>query len=134
MKDFEVDISELEELATDLGVTMKDMVIYKDMMARDIGQKFVDSAKRNTPVDTGHLRRNWNIKNITAKKLGRQYVIYNPVEYAEYVDKGHRTVGTPSGFVEGFDFTGKATRFAQSRSKKIGKTILEDLLKRRLER
>lgn len=48
----------------------------------------------------GHLRRNWNLDGCT--KEGDAYVvtISNNVEYASYVENGHRTADH-SGWVEG---------------------------------
>ncbi|MCY6958864.1 HK97 gp10 family phage protein [Clostridium brassicae] len=47
--------------------------------------------KKRTPVDSGHLRRNWQVGSI--EKHGDSYVIeiFNNVEYASYVNNGHRT-------------------------------------------
>lgn len=48
----------------------------------------------------GHLRRNWQVGNV--EKHGSAYVveIYNNVEYASYVEYGHRT-RNHKGWVEG---------------------------------
>ncbi|WMJ79539.1 HK97 gp10 family phage protein [Clostridium sp. MB40-C1] len=56
--------------------------------------------KRRTPVDSGHLRRNWQVGNV--EKHGNAYVveIFNNVEYAYYVNNGHRTQNH-EGWVEG---------------------------------
>ena len=44
--------------------------------------------KELTPVDRGHLRRNWFITK--AKRSGKHYraEIYNNIEYAPYVENG----------------------------------------------
>lgn len=46
--------------------------------------------KELTPVDRGHLRRNWFITK--AKRSGKVYHadIYNNIEYAPFVENGHR--------------------------------------------
>lgn len=49
-----------------------------------------------TPVDTGHLRRNWFVSDV--EKVG-EYVriqLYNNVEYASFKEHGHRTRGHKS--------------------------------------
>jgi hypothetical protein len=55
-----------------------------------------------TPVDTGDLRNNWKYDVI---KKGDTYiiVIYNQLEYASFVENGHRIViaGKTVGWVEG---------------------------------
>lgn len=47
--------------------------------------------KKRTPVDSGHLRRNWQVGNV--EKRGNAYIveIFNNLEYASYVEYGHRT-------------------------------------------
>ena len=59
--------------------------------ARKMGVKAVREIKRKTPHITGNLRRNWKSD---AQKDGRDVVvtIQNPVEYAAYVNDGHRIV------------------------------------------
>lgn len=62
--------------------------------------------KKRTPVGVypdktgGHLRRNWQVGNV--EKHGDSYVveIFNNVEYASFVEYGHRT-RNHSGWVEG---------------------------------
>lgn len=62
-------------------------------MARDLAGQLVAAVKKKTPVDTGNLRRNWRIR--TAGKQGNMFVsvILNSVQYASYVEYGHRTRG-----------------------------------------
>ena len=46
------------------------------------------NTKKNTPVDTGQLRRSWRLKY----KKGDLYIrLYNNEEYGLYVEYGHRT-------------------------------------------
>lgn len=47
--------------------------------------------KKRTPVDSGQLRRNWQVGNV--EKRGNAYVIeiFNNTEYASFVEYGHRT-------------------------------------------
>lgn len=56
--------------------------------------------KKRTPVDSGHLRRNWRVGNV--EKHGNAYVveIINNTEYASFVEFGHRTRNC-KGWVEG---------------------------------
>ena len=52
---------------------------------------------QKTPVDTGELRRSWTVG--TVEKRGDLYYIevINPLEYAQYVEYGHRQ--TPGRYV-----------------------------------
>ena len=53
------------------------------------------NTKMKSPVDTGQLRRSWELEK------GDLYVkLYNNVEYAQFVEFGHRTRGGKS-YVEG---------------------------------
>ncbi|KGN00317.1 HK97 gp10 family phage protein [Clostridium botulinum] len=56
--------------------------------------------KKRTPVDSGHLRRNWQVGNVDRR--GNSYVveIFNNTEYASFVNNGHRT-RDHKGWVEG---------------------------------
>ena len=59
------------------------------------GGKLLRNTKKKTPVDTGQLRRSWELEK------GDLYVkLYNNVEYAQFVEFGHRTRGGKS-YVEG---------------------------------
>lgn len=56
--------------------------------------------KKRTPVDSGQLRRNWQVGNV--EKRGNAYVIeiFNNTEYASFVEYGHRT-RNHNGWIEG---------------------------------
>lgn len=57
--------------------------------------------KKRTPVDTGELRRNWEITRVI--RQGEELVIYlyNSKDYASYVENGH-TTRDREGWVEGY--------------------------------
>jgi len=75
--------------------------IHKKVADR-IAQLAIRKVKLLTPVDTGDLRNNWKYH---VYKQGDSYkiVIYNQVEYALFVEKGHRIViaGRTVGYVDG---------------------------------
>lgn len=74
----------------------------QDKVARRIAQLAIRKVKKMTPVDTGDLRNNWKFQVV---KKGNDYiiVIHNRLEYASFVEKGHRIViaGKTVGWVEG---------------------------------
>lgn len=74
----------------------------QDKVARRVAQLAIRKVKKMTPVDTGDLRNNWKFQVV---KKGKDYiiVIYNQLEYASFVEKGHRVViaGKTVGWVEG---------------------------------
>ncbi|PCN42273.1 hypothetical protein B9C88_21475 [Brevibacillus laterosporus] len=70
-----------------------------EMALRSVG-KIVRHQRKEKIWDTGELARNWRVGNIT--KQGNYYVVevFNNVEYAPYVEYGHRTRGG-TGWVGG---------------------------------
>lgn len=81
--------------------TIESGKIHKKVAER-VAQLAIRKVKMLTPVDTGDLRNNWKYHII---KQGDTYkiVIYNQIEYANFVEKGHRIViaGRTVGFVDG---------------------------------
>ena len=75
----------LENISTD--------ELLKDI-AGDLAARLLRKVKRGkrTPVDTGELRRNWQVSNIRFFERFCVVEIYNSTEYAEYVEFGHRLV------------------------------------------
>lgn len=78
-------------------------LFYKTILNQMMNSLLKD-VKDRTPVDTGHLKRNWFITRAqTVGKQGYAAEIYNNVEYAPWVENGHRIMrnGAQVGFVEG---------------------------------
>lgn len=71
-------------------------------VANRIGLLAVRKVKKMTPVETGDLRNNWKHHVV---KRGDSFIIliYNQLEYASFVENGHRIVigGQTVGWVEG---------------------------------
>lgn len=69
-------------------------------MVVDLAAQLEGKVKDNTPVQSGHLKREWHVGEI--QKRGDEYYIevYNNVDYAEPVEYGHRTRGG-KGYVKG---------------------------------
>lgn len=109
-----VDYKELEALRDRLEQFQKvDMDAFCSQMAKELAARLLRRVKQKTPVGQyetitytkkdgttlsynegksgGTLRNNWKIKN-TVTKHGVVYEIeiYNPLEYASYVEYGHR--------------------------------------------
>jgi hypothetical protein len=61
-----------------------------------ISNRLIKNVKLKTPVDTGVLRRNWQLKKIN--DFERE--IINSTKYAQFIEYGHRTRGGKS-FIEG---------------------------------
>ena len=72
---------------------------YEDLenLIKKHGVYLFTNTKKRTPVDTGQLRRSWQLKY----KKGDLYIrLYNNTEYGIYVEYGHRTRGGKS-YIEG---------------------------------
>lgn len=113
------------------------------------------SKRRGNIYIGGTLRRGWIVSNryrrtknkakptdkeiesfvntLKFKKRGKTYYIKitNPVEYAKFVNYGHRKRGG-KGWVEGYHFLEKAENYINRNQNKIFKVLLEKELKRRL--
>lgn len=101
MSDTEYKFDGLEEWEKRLSQAIESQypAEFREMVLKLAG-KLLKNVKDNTPVKTGHLRREWHVGSI--KQRGSEYYIevYNNVEYVEPVEYGHRTRGG-KGFVKG---------------------------------
>ena len=77
-----------------------DMDAFCRKMAKELTKKLLRKVSNRTPVDTGNLRREWSIGEIRRNGDSYEVEIINPVEYASYVEYGHRT-GNHKGWVKG---------------------------------
>ncbi len=73
------------------------------------------------------------VKGLKFTKVGTIYkiTVINPVEYAKFVNYGHRTRGG-KGWVEGYFFVEKAERYINNNYNKIFKILYEQELKKRV--
>lgn len=109
---------------------------FLESCAKELVQRLLAKVVKRTPVGQypsgsgkmgGTLRRGWTIEPI--RKEGDKYIIeiINPVEYAPYVEYGHRTRGG-KGWVEGhFMMT-----ISENEIRNVAPSILENKLKRQL--
>ena len=93
-----VEFSELTALRDRLERLQKtDFDAFCKAVTKDIAARLLRKTIQKTPVDTGELRRSWTVG--TVEKRGDLYYIevINPLEYAQYVEYGHRQ--TPGRYV-----------------------------------
>lgn len=92
------EFSELKKLAENVNA-LKDGVAneFTKEIANEIAMRLLRRIKQKTPVKEGTLRDGWAIGQITQKGNSYTIEIINPVEYASYVEYGHRQ--TPGRFV-----------------------------------
>lgn len=78
----------------------------------NVGEQALRQLKTNTPVDTGNLRRGWVSEGSSYGAGGWQVKLANHVEYAYFVENGHRTRGG-NGWVPGQFFMKRSTETIQ---------------------
>lgn len=84
-----------EKMIKELGGN-GDKVDLSEMMmdtVKTAGKRCLYLAEGETPVDTGQLRKNWKIDDGVKRGWNYTVTIENPVEYASYVEYGHRPRG-----------------------------------------
>ena len=105
---FSLDIKELEDYRKDLSIFGKiefDNFLKKFLLEQ--ANRILAKTKKKTPVDTGALINAWELGPIEGSGTDIFVEIKNPMEYATYVEYGHRIVGHGSsvgielGWVDG---------------------------------
>ena len=99
-----MNFQELVRFKTQLEDIQKQIDIYVEQCAKELAARLLAKVIKRTPVGKVHggtLRRGWTggsnatayANSLSVRKNGGEYTIdiINPVEYAEYVEYGHRT-------------------------------------------
>lgn len=130
----------LEELARKIELAQRDIDLFIEKTAKELASRLLAEVTNITPVGDypkqkklgGNLRRGWsndNNDNFRVIRDGDKYIIrlINNVEYASYVNSGHRTKikkdGT-RGWVEGQFFI----KLAEEEITSITPALLEQRL------
>ncbi len=85
-----INIDGLKEFKENLEKKQVEIDRIFEILAKDVAALLLRKVKKRTPVKEGRLRNGWTIGDI--KKEGGKYIVevINPVEYASYVEFGHR--------------------------------------------
>ena len=106
---------------------------FKNQAIKEItqvaSQNILQQTQANTPVDTGTLRRGWKTE-INDIPNGYQIEISNDVEYAPYVEYGHRTRGGKS-FVEGRYMLTNAMRDTENNFGQLAENTIDNFFNSR---
>lgn len=105
---------------------------FCEAMAKEIAARLLAKAIKRTPVGQyedgrvgGTLRRGWTVGSITKKGNTYEIEVFNPVEYAMYVEFGHRT-RNHKGWVPGrFMMTISADELQKDAPKIIEKKLVK---------
>lgn len=131
-----IDVSELRRFGD--RIQNVDIDLFCRKVAKEVASRLLRKVVKKTPVGVykdkvgGNLRRGWSIDE-TVTKEGTVYKIsvVNPVEYASYVEYGHRTANH-RGWVEGQFFLTISEREIQSLTPNLVKKRIEEELRRQL--
>ena len=147
-KNCKIDFKEIQQLENGLrSFKDEEVQIFIDSCAKELAARLIAKTVKRTPVGVypktgkvgGTLRRGWTggktrnatqyVNGLAIKRTPTTTVIEvtNPVEYAEYVEFGHRTSGG-KGWVEGKFMLTVSTKEIQSSAP----SIIEAKLKKEL--
>lgn len=94
MGNVRVNFSSLEKFKGDIEkLAQSDMQSFYESCAKELAARLLSKVIKRTPAITGSLRRGWtSYDNIEVIKRGNCYqiTIINSMEYASYVEYGHR--------------------------------------------
>lgn len=97
-KNGSVEFSELKELQKELQNLREniDSIVYP--IANELTARLLTKVKRKTPVGRypkgktgGTLKKSWKIGEVRKKGNNFEVEIFNPMDYADYAEHGHRT-------------------------------------------
>lgn len=126
-----IDIRSLEKLRDSLSKSEKLINRVLVDICNEVAGRMFKATVKDTPVDTGWLRENWYIGPIKKVSGGYQVEIINPVEYAVYVEYGHRIVinGVTIGWQNGVFMLTIAEMEVKDRIDKIIERRIDKILK-----
>lgn len=100
-----VDYSQFQQMADRLQKALDERAAEQFIYSvlNEMGNTLLRKTKRRTPVDTGRLKRDWQISRVRKKGSVYEIEVYNNTEYAPFVENGHRIVthGKTVGYKDG---------------------------------
>jgi hypothetical protein len=91
----------LEQFQKKLNTLNKKQISqFTETVIKELAARLLKKVIKRTPVGSGHLRRAWSVGAVTREGDAYTIEIINPVEYAPYVEFGHRTPNH-AGWVDG---------------------------------
>lgn len=102
---------------------------FIESCTKNLAQEVMNSTVRRTPVRRGTLRKGWKIENPRGRGAEFTLDVANHVEYAPYVEYGHRTKGG-KGWVRGRYMLTKSLLNVAGVTEKYLTTELEKVLRR----
>lgn len=106
--------------------------IDKKILNQAVNEGVAD-IKKNTPVDTGSMRKAWRSAPAVKGRDGVKKAIVNTKDYSSYVNDGHRLVNKlreTTGFVPGQHMLEKGVNYVNKRLIALFKTEIERIGKK----
>lgn len=99
MGQVKVDVKELQALQKRLekAANAAEKDAFYEAAVRELAARLLTLVKKRTPVISGTLRRGWTVGELKKNGGGYEIEIIDPIEYASYVEFGHRQ--TPGRYV-----------------------------------
>lgn len=88
----DIDFSQLEKFARNWQEGTKQFDDFLRRFLTEMANRLLAKVKPRTPVDTGALREAWQIGEIRGSGRNIEIEILNFMDYASFVELGHRTV------------------------------------------
>lgn len=140
-KNVKVDIKELRAFQQQVGEMQENYDVVIESIAKEITQRFLRKVIKLTPrgeypkksgKQGGTLQKGWGKPTdpITIYKTAGMYEVevINPVQYADYVEKGHRTRGGKS-WVPGRFFL----KFSEEEIQAIAPALVQKRIEQKLK-
>ncbi|MDE5588722.1 MAG: HK97 gp10 family phage protein [Acetatifactor sp.] len=127
LKELQKNLNKLQEKQVEKFIVACTKELASRLQAEVINRTPVGEYPEESGKQGGTLRRGWTLQNLKVDHCDGKYVIeiVNPVEYASYVEYGHRTI-SHKGWVPGqFMMT-----ISEREINQITPALLEDRIKR----
>ena len=84
-----MDFREFQDLLDSFKEVQKQHEAFLRKFLTEMGMRALAQTKKLTPVDTGNLRNNWELSQVYRKGDELYIVLFNPTEYASFIEDGH---------------------------------------------
>ena len=89
---YSVDFSGLDKFVNSMKVTRNEYNLFLRDLLVEMAERILARVKPRTPVDTGELRRSWELGELHGSGKNFEIEILNGMEYATEIEYGHRIV------------------------------------------
>ena len=139
------DNAEFEEFARHINAEISGGQLKNEVKnsVRNVGETYKRNAESRTPVQSGELRRSWQLKGPFFAGSDITVELRNSKNYASFVENGHRqtpgryvpAIGKKlkANWVPGQHFLQKATSETDKQIPQLISPVMDDILRRLME-